>query len=148
MAVIVNPAHPLQGPNRPRNSVSGYGWPTFAAPRAAKAKSSPTSSPIFPKNSQYAANSGCHRAFRRASRPQSEPRAIELVHHWLHKGGIVLHFAGIDSISAAEKLIGLVVAIPRTERAPLAEDEAYIGDLIGCTLIDVAIRQPDADRRN
>jgi 16S rRNA processing protein RimM len=77
-----------------------------------------------------------------ASRPQSEPRAIELVHHWLHKGGIVLHFAGIDSISAAETLIGFGVAIPRTERAPLAEDEAYIGDLIGCTLVDVAGSEP------
>ena len=71
------------------------------------------------------------------SRPTA-PRAVELVHHWLHKGGVVLHFAGIDSISAAEDLIGFAVAIPRTERVPLAEDEAYIGDLIGCTLVDIA----------
>ena len=68
----------------------------------------------------------------------NETKEIELIHHWLHKGGIVLHFAGIDSISAAETLAGLVVAIPRSERAPLADDEVYIADLIGCTLIDVA----------
>jgi 16S rRNA processing protein RimM len=72
----------------------------------------------------------------------SEPHEVELVNHWLHKGGIVLHFAGIDSISAAEGLIGLGVAIPRERRAALGEDEAYIGDLIGCTLVDVAGAEP------
>ena len=59
-------------------------------------------------------------------------RQVELAAHWLHKGGVVLHFAGVDSISAAEELAGLIVAIPRHERAALAEDEIYIGDLIGC----------------
>ena len=66
------------------------------------------------------------------------PRQIALVHHWLHKGGVVLHFAGVDSITDAEALAGLIVAIPLTERAPLPEDEIYIADLIGCTLVDVA----------
>ena len=65
-------------------------------------------------------------------------REVELTAHWLHKGGIVLHFAGVDSISAAEMLSGMVVAIPRAERAALGEDEAYVGDLIGCKLVDVA----------
>src|ERR1700728_4776106 len=67
-------------------------------------------------------------------------REVELVAYWQHKGGIVLHFAGVDSISDAEKLAGLVVAIPRTERAGLGEGEVYIGDLIGCVLVDVAPR--------
>jgi 16S rRNA processing protein RimM len=62
----------------------------------------------------------------------------ELTNHWLHKGGIVLHFAGVDSISAAEELAGLIVAIPLDERATLSEGEVYIGDLIGSTLVDVA----------
>lgn len=66
------------------------------------------------------------------------PREVELVAHWLHKGGVVLHFAGVDSISAAETLAGMVVAIPRAERAALDEGEVYIGDLIGCLLVDVA----------
>lgn len=70
------------------------------------------------------------------------PRQVGLVAHWQHKGGIVLHFAGVDSISAAEELIGLVVAIPQEERAALGEDEAYIGDLIGCMLVDVAGEAP------
>jgi len=72
----------------------------------------------------------------------SSPREAELIAHWLHKGGVVLHFAGVDSITAAEALSGLIVAVPRAERATLGEDEAYIGDLIGCTLVDVAGAQP------
>jgi 16S rRNA processing protein RimM len=36
----------------------------------------------------------------------------------------------------------LIVAIPRAERAALGEDEVYIGDLIGCVLIDVAGAAP------
>ena len=65
-------------------------------------------------------------------------REIELTNHWPHKGGIVLHFSGVDSISAAEALKGLIVAIPRGERAALSEDEMYVSDLIGCTLLDVS----------
>ena len=69
-------------------------------------------------------------------------REVELVHHWMHKGGIVLHFAGVDSISAAEELAGCIVAIPREERAALDQGDVYIGDLIGCTLVDVAATEP------
>lgn len=72
----------------------------------------------------------------------ASPREVELLHHWLHKGGVVLHFSGVASISDAETLAGLIVAIPRAQRAPLAEDETYIGDLIGCALVDVAGATP------
>jgi len=74
--------------------------------------------------------------------PAAPAREVELIAHWPHKGGIVLHFAGIDSISAAETLIGLIVTIPREQRVQLGEDEAYVGDLIGCTLVDVAGSEP------
>jgi 16S rRNA processing protein RimM len=66
------------------------------------------------------------------------PRQVELAAHWLHKGGIVLHFAQSTSISDAETLAGLMVAIPSSERAQLADDEVYVSDLVGCTLVDVA----------
>jgi 16S rRNA processing protein RimM len=76
----------------------------------------------------------------------SAAREIGLENFWLprtggrgHGGDVVLHFAGVDSINEAEKLRGLVVAIPRAERAPLGEDEVYAGDLIGCSLVDVAV---------
>jgi len=88
------------------------------------------------------AEGASHAASRPVQLPAAAPRAVELVADWLHKGGIVLHFAGIDSISAAETLNGLIVAVPLAERAPLGEDEVYIGDLIGCALIDVAGAAP------
>jgi 16S rRNA processing protein RimM len=76
----------------------------------------------------------------------SDPRCVELEHHWPHKSGgqsgIVLHFAGVGSISDAEKLNGLIVALPVEERAALGEDEVHIADLIGCELVDVAGAEP------
>jgi 16S rRNA processing protein RimM len=78
----------------------------------------------------------------RSGSAQKQPAEVELCSHWLHKGGIVLHFAQSDSISSAEALSGLIVAIPQAQRAPLPEDEVYIADLIGCTLIDVASPAP------
>ncbi len=70
------------------------------------------------------------------------PQEVELTSHWLHKGGVVLHFAGVNTISDAEALAGRVVAIPRAERTTLGVDEAYVGDLIGCTLVDVSGANP------
>lgn len=71
-----------------------------------------------------------------------EPREMELVSHWMHKAGqtgdVVLHFAGVNSISEAEALRGLIVVIPREERVALGEDAVYVGDLIDCALVDVA----------
>src|ERR1039458_4638390 len=74
-----------------------------------------------------------------AGQANETAREVSLENHFLHKGGVVLHFAGVDSIPQADALRGIVVAIPQFERAELGEDEVYVGDLIGCTLIDVAI---------
>lgn len=73
---------------------------------------------------------------------KTPPRPVTLEEHWLHKGRIVLKFAGIDSISDAETLRGLDVAIPREQRAPLEEDAVYIDDLIGCHIIDIGGEDP------
>jgi 16S rRNA processing protein RimM len=51
-------------------------------------------------------------------------------------GRVVLKFANVDSINDAEKLNGLDVTIPQEERAPLEEDEAYISEVVGCTVFD------------
>lgn len=74
--------------------------------------------------------------------PEPAPREVQLVAHWLHKGGVVLHFAGIDSISDAETLAGLIVAVPRAERATLPEDEVHVADLIGCAVFNVSATEP------
>lgn len=64
-------------------------------------------------------------------------REVALEHHWRHKGRIVLKFTGIDSISEAESLRGLLVAIPSSDRVSLTDDSVYISDLIGCEVVDL-----------
>lgn len=74
-----------------------------------------------------------------ASETDSTPaREVSLERHWLHKGRVVLKFSGVDSIGEADTLRGLLVAIPAGDRAPLSDDSVYVGDLIGCKVIDVA----------
>jgi 16S rRNA processing protein RimM len=63
---------------------------------------------------------------------------ILLENSWLHKGKIVLKFAQVDSISAAEGLRGAELVIPGAERMNLQPDEVYISDLIGCACVDVS----------
>lgn len=71
-----------------------------------------------------------------------EARAAVVVSHWLpvgkNVGRIVLQFAGVDTISAAESIAGLEVIVPAEERLPLDDDSTYISELIGCTLYDGA----------
>jgi 16S rRNA processing protein RimM len=66
----------------------------------------------------------------------AERRRLDLDEHWFHKGMVVLKFAGVDSISDAETLVGSEIQIPRSERAALGSDEFYVSDLIGCTVMD------------
>ena len=47
-------------------------------------------------------------------------------------GQAILHFEGSDSISDAEKLVGLEVQIPLADRVPLPPGSYYVTDLIGC----------------
>jgi len=63
-------------------------------------------------------------------------RELEIEHLWPHKGLLVLKFAGIDSISDAEPLVGCELQVPRGERAELEPGWTYVSDLIGCTLFD------------
>jgi 16S rRNA processing protein RimM len=73
-------------------------------------------------------------------KPDGTTETADIEAHWLpvgkNAGRVVLKFTGIDSITDAERIAGFEVVIPREERAPLDEDEQYIADLIGCTLID------------
>ena len=73
-----------------------------------------------------------------SSEAKPEPRQYSLENHWLHKGRVVLKFAGIDSISSAEALSGMLVQIPTESRSELEPGAAYVSDLIGSTLFDVS----------
>jgi 16S rRNA processing protein RimM len=64
-------------------------------------------------------------------------REVTLENQWMHKSRVVLKFAGIDSIHDAEALRQLFVAIPTSERTKLSDDSFYVGDLIGCQVVDL-----------
>ncbi len=68
---------------------------------------------------------------------QGQRREFQLEEFWPHQDRMVLKFAGIDSISEAETLVGCELQIPQVERAELEAGAAYVGDLIGCTVLTV-----------
>jgi 16S rRNA processing protein RimM len=68
--------------------------------------------------------------------PRGGRRGLQLEDHWFHKGQAVLKFAGVDSISDGETLIGCEIQVPRSERAGLEAGAIYVSDLIGCVVSD------------
>jgi 16S rRNA processing protein RimM len=76
-----------------------------------------------------------HRLFLLPER--GERRELELEDHWFHKGGVVLKFEGIDSITDAEGLLRGEVQIPKHDRAQLEEGATYVSDLVGCELFEI-----------
>jgi 16S rRNA processing protein RimM len=65
------------------------------------------------------------------------PRRVVVRSAWLHKRQAILHFEGSDSISDAEKFVGLGVTISLAERAALPEGNYYYSDFIGCEVYEV-----------
>ena len=67
---------------------------------------------------------------------------VEIESAWPHKEFWVLKFAGVDSISAAERFRGADLCVAPEERGRLAEGEYFQSDLIGCAVIDSSTGQP------
>jgi 16S rRNA processing protein RimM len=63
-------------------------------------------------------------------------RELEVEDLWPHKGLLVLKFAGVDSISEAETLVGCELQVPRSQRSELQTGWSYVSDLIGCAVLD------------
>src|SRR3954468_18501013 len=63
-------------------------------------------------------------------------RELQLDEHWPHKSYVVLKFAGVDSISDAEALVGCEIQVPREQRAEVEPGAAYVSDLVGCEVFD------------
>jgi len=63
-------------------------------------------------------------------------RELQLEEHWFHKGHVILKFAGVESISDAERLAGLELQIPAEQRAELEAGAAYVSDLVGCEVVN------------
>lgn len=71
-----------------------------------------------------------------ASPAPGKGRELLVTEVWSHKGRLVLKFAGIDSISEAEALVGCELQVPLSERAQLEPGWTYVSDLIGCEVFD------------
>jgi 16S rRNA processing protein RimM len=69
----------------------------------------------------------------------AEPAAIGVKSCWLsqnHRGQGVIHFAGVESINAAEKFRGLDVLLPFEQRVILPAGQYFVADLIGCAVFE------------
>jgi 16S rRNA processing protein RimM len=68
---------------------------------------------------------------------RTEPRQVGVRSCWLSQsrgGQAIFHFEGSDSISDAEKLVGLEVQVPFGERMQLPSGSYYLNDLVGCEI--------------
>lgn len=63
-------------------------------------------------------------------------RELEVESFWPHKGMLVLKFVGVDSMSAAEGLVGCELQVPRSLRAQIEPGWTFVSDLIGCSVFD------------
>ena len=69
----------------------------------------------------------------------SAPQQVKVRSCWLSRsrgGQAIFHFEGSDSISDAEKLTGLEVQIPFSDRMPLPGGSYYVTDLAGCEVLE------------
>ena len=76
---------------------------------------------------------GLQRAF--LNDPGNAPRDVTIENTWLHKGRVVLQFAGISSIDEAETLRGRYVLVPEEEKVALAANQYYQWQLKGCQVV-------------
>jgi 16S rRNA processing protein RimM len=63
-------------------------------------------------------------------------RTLEIEEFWPHKEWLIFKFAGVDSISDAELIVGCELQVPENQRAELQEGWSFVSDLVGCTLMD------------
>lgn len=63
-------------------------------------------------------------------------RELKVEEVWPHKGMLVFKFAGVDSISEAEALVGCELQVASSERRALKEGWIYVGDLVGCLVLE------------
>jgi 16S rRNA processing protein RimM len=65
---------------------------------------------------------------------RTEPITIESVR--FHQGRPLVGFAGVDSMDAAEAIVGAELKVPEAEIPPLPAGTYYRHDLVGCEVTD------------
>ena len=73
------------------------------------------------------------RGLRRDQSEQSEVDTLERA--WLHKGRVVLKFAGYDTIDQAEKLRDVRLMVSRSQLVKLPAHSYYDFDLVDCEVV-------------
>ena len=68
--------------------------------------------------------------------PNKTRRELEVQDFWPHKGLLVFKFAGVDSISEAETLVGCELQVLQSQRSELQAGWNYVSDLVGCSVLD------------
>lgn len=71
-----------------------------------------------------------------ARESDSARRELEVEDLWPHKGMLVFKFAGVNSITEAETLVGCELQVPQGQRSKLQAGWNYVSDLVGCTVLD------------
>jgi 16S rRNA processing protein RimM len=72
-------------------------------------------------------------ALPRAGASQREVQVQEL---WPHKSLLIFKFAGVDSITDAEALVGCELQVSGSQRSKLDAGWNYVSDLVGCSVFD------------
>jgi 16S rRNA processing protein RimM len=62
-------------------------------------------------------------------------RSLAIESAWFHKGRVILKFEGVDTMSAAELLVGARLVISESAQTALEEDEFYEHQLIGSEVV-------------
>ncbi|KIL35266.1 16S rRNA processing protein RimM [Cohnella kolymensis] len=68
--------------------------------------------------------------------PESgDPVTVEVTSSREQKNMFVVKLKGFDDINQVEKLKGCELKVSDSERVPLSEDEYYVRDIIGCSVV-------------
>jgi 16S rRNA processing protein RimM len=73
---------------------------------------------------------------------RNPPRLVSIRSSRMHIGQAVIHFAGVESISDAERLRGLEVQVPLSERTVIPPGRHYISELLGCEVWEQGTETP------
>lgn len=66
----------------------------------------------------------------------NEGRPLRVTEAWAYKGGLVLRFAGLETLEAVEPFENSEALVPRSARPALSAGEYYLADLVGCEVFD------------
>lgn len=69
--------------------------------------------------------------------PTGDRRELKIENFWFQKDRIVLKFAGVDSIEAAETLREAEICVDADAAVELEDDEYFDWELIGCSVTTV-----------